>query len=425
MEKVDKYDSADTASAAVTTVVLEEEAMVDAAAPPMHVPKRIFIVPYRNRPQQKFFFAKYMSFLLEHHTDYEIYFAHQCDARSFNRGAVKNLGFWAMRDKYPAHYRDITFVFNDVDTIPFHKLFDYQTTPGVVKHYYGFKHTLGGIVVMKGVDFERVNGFPCYWGWGMEDNALQTRCERAGITIDRSVFYGIGSPEILQLFDGISRIISRKDPWRSEHDDGVDGLRTLHDVVYDIDTLSPNPHDNLYTVPNDRVFYINVRTFLTQVPFGSEDYIQYDLREPPRKVVHPNHLPRKQSTSVVAQTKDWSNIPYYPTTLEARENVVKYLEALGRPVPATMLQQLEDEKRRFQLGTRENQHLLPPPPPSSSTLPPRGPPPTSSSSSSSSFSSSSSPPNLSFPQYVRQPVMAARRGGGPRVSKHWTNGVVR
>jgi hypothetical protein len=196
------------------------------------IPKRIFIVPYRNRPEQKFFFCKYMEFLLEYMTDYEVYFSHQCDERSFNRGGVKNIGFLAMKDKYPQHYKDITFIFNDVDTIPFHKIFDYQTTRGVVKHYYGFKYALGGIVVMKGADFEKINGFPCYWGWGMEDNALQKRCEAVGLYIDRSVFYNIGSPEILQLFDGISRIISKKDPWRGENDNGVDGLRTISKLNY-------------------------------------------------------------------------------------------------------------------------------------------------------------------------------------------------
>ena len=85
------------------------------------IPRRVFIVPYRNRIQHKFFFSKYMSFILENDEDYEIYFTHQCDARTFNRGAVKDIGFIAIRNKYPQHYKDITFIFNDVDTIPFTK----------------------------------------------------------------------------------------------------------------------------------------------------------------------------------------------------------------------------------------------------------------------------------------------------------------
>ena len=236
------------------------------------VPKRIFIVPYRNRIQHKFFFSKYMSFLLEDKDDYEIYFSHQCDARTFNRGAMKNIGFIAAKNKYPEHYKDITFIFNDVDTMPFYKIFDYSTTNGVVKHYYGFKYTLGGIVVIKGADFERLNGYPCFWGWGMEDNALQKRCEAIGLKIDRSLFYEIGSPEILQLFDGVSRIISKKDPWRGEYDNGIDGLRTITQLKYNISSKSDNPNDNIFTVINPYTFYINVSTFLTYIPFGSEEY---------------------------------------------------------------------------------------------------------------------------------------------------------
>jgi hypothetical protein len=302
------------------------------------IPKRIFIVPYRNRVQHKFFFSKYMSYILEDKDDYEIYFSHQCDARTFNRGAIKNIGFLAAKNKYPQHYKDITFIFNDVDTIPFTKIFDYETTRGVVKHYYGFKYALGGIVVMKGADFERTNGFPGFWGWGMEDNVLQKRCEAVGLTIDRSVFYNIGSPEILQLFDGISRIISKKDPWRGEHDDGVDGLRTISQLKYTIDAKSENPNDNIFTVNNPRISVLNVSTFLTHVPFGTEEYYNYDLREPKRKIIHPDRI--RETTKTVASTQDWTNIPYYPTTLEKKENMVKYLTSMGKQVPPALLQQI-------------------------------------------------------------------------------------
>jgi hypothetical protein len=308
------------------------------------VPKRVFIVPYRNRVQHKFFFSKYMSFILEDCDDYEIYFSHQCDARTFNRGAAKNIGFLAIKDKYPNDYKDITFIFNDVDTIPFNKIFDYQTTHGVVKHYYGFKYALGGIVVMKGADFERINGFPCFWGWGMEDNALQKRCDGYNLTVDRSVFYEIGSPEILQLFDGISRIISKKDPWRGENDDGVDGLRTIHQLKFSIDEKSENPNDNIFAVHNTRIFFINISTFLTRIPFGSEEYYNYDLREPKRKIINPDKI--RETHKTVVSTNDWSNIPYYPTNREKRENVAKYLMSMGKQVPDSLIRQIQEDKQK-------------------------------------------------------------------------------
>jgi hypothetical protein len=284
-----------------------------------------------------------MSFILEGSDDYEIYFSHQCDARTFNRGGVKNIGFIAAKNKYPQHYKDITFIFNDVDTIPFTKIFDYETTHGVVKHYYGFKYALGGIVVMKGGDFEKTNGFPSFWGWGMEDNVLQKRCEAVGLTIDRSIFYNIGSPEILQLFDGISRIISKKDPWRGDHDDGIDGLSTISELKYTIDEKSENPTDNIFTVNNPKIFIINIATFLTRVPFGSEEYYNYDLREPKRKIIHPDKI--KETKRTVVSTQDWTNIPYYPTTLEKKENMVKYLTSMGKPVPHSLLHQIAEGRK--------------------------------------------------------------------------------
>lgn len=310
----------------------------------LKIPKRIFIVPYRNRVQHKFFFSKYMSFILEDKDDYEIYFSHQCDARTFNRGAIKNIGFIAAKNKYPEHYKDITFIFNDVDTIPFYKIFDYETEHGVVKHYYGFKYALGGIVVMKGNDFEKTNGFPGFWGWGMEDNVLQKRCESIGLKIDRSIFYNIGSPEILQLFDGISRIISKKDPWRGEHDNGVDGIRAISQLKYTLDEKSDNPNDNIFTVNNPRIMILNISTFLTQIPFGTEEYYNYDLREPKRKIIHPDKI--KEIKKTVASTTDWSNIPHYPTTLEKKENMVKYLLSMGKQVPPNLLQEVSDGKRK-------------------------------------------------------------------------------
>ena len=341
------------------------------------IPKRIFIVPYRNRVQHKFFFSKYMSYILEDKDDYEIYFSHQCDARTFNRGAIKNIGFIAAKNKYPEHYRDITFIFNDVDTIPFTKIFDYETTHGVVKHYYGFKYALGGIVVMKGADFERTNGFPGFWGWGMEDNVLQKRCEAVGLTIDRSVFYNIGSPEILQLFDGISRIISKKDPWRGEHDDGVDGLRAISQLKYTIDAKSENPNDNIFTVSNPRISVVNVSTFLTHVPFGTEEYYNYDLREPKRKIIHPDRI--RETTKTVASTQDWTNIPYYPTTLEKKENMVKYLTSMGKQIPPALLQQIAAARKTAVEQDAFNSFTpnapTPPPQPRGPPSQPRGPPP--------------------------------------------------
>jgi len=292
-------------------------------------PKRIFIVPYRQRLQQKFFFSQQMSFLLEGKTDYEIYFSHQCDNRQFNRGATKNIGFLVAKEKYPEHYKNITFIFNDVDTLPFHKLFDYQTQNGVIKHYYGFDYALGGIVVIKGADFEAINGYPNFWGWGNEDTVLQQRCLRDRLHIDRSHFYPIGSPEILQLFDGVKRLISPRDYAISKADTGVDGLTTIHRLIYSVDQDSMNPEDNKYTVKNDRIRVINILSFLTNKPFEQNEYYTYDLRESTGNIIRPNSKDKTEKR--VVTTDEWKNIP--PTQSSFSEPKIPFINKKETIVP--------------------------------------------------------------------------------------------
>ena len=50
----------------------------------LEIPKRVFIVPYRNRKEHKFFFCNQMKFILEDKNDYEIFFSHQEDLIHIN-----------------------------------------------------------------------------------------------------------------------------------------------------------------------------------------------------------------------------------------------------------------------------------------------------------------------------------------------------
>jgi hypothetical protein len=296
------------------------------------LPQVIFVVPYRNRPQHKFFFSNYVTSILkgsEIESSYEIYFSHQCDARAFNRGATKNIGFLAVKEKYPDDYQNMTFVFNDIDTIPFSNIFDYRTISGIVKHFYGFKYALGGIVAITGKDFEKTNGYPNFWGWGMEDNVLQKRCENAGLIVNRDQFYPIGSPDILQLFDGVSRLINKKDPWRATNDNGIDGIQTIHKLSITTDTESKNPLDNIHTVTSNKIFVINIDTFMTGNRFEHDNYFQYDLREPPRKIIHPD---RVKTTKMSNTIDDWSKIPFYPTAEKKKEMIREYGQAKAEEI---------------------------------------------------------------------------------------------
>ena len=240
----------------------------------MAVPSRVFIVPYRDREKDKVSFLQNITTLLEDDpTPYEIYFAHQYDARPFNRGAMKNIGFLAVKDKYPDAYREMTFIFHDVDTWPSEKgLIDYNTTPGVVKHYYGFKFALGGIFAIKGADFERTKGFPNFWGWGIEDNVMNDRCLAIGLTIDRSCFYDITDLKIVRSFDGFSRIISKKDSLVYKTST-PDDILSLKDVKW-----------RLYN-STEKIFLINIYRFECTMNYKDQIYQPIDIRVTKKLIV--------------------------------------------------------------------------------------------------------------------------------------------
>ena len=69
-----------------------------------------------------------------------------------------------------------------------------------------------------------------------------------------------------------------------------------------------------------------------------------EVREPKRKIVNPDRIKETQKT--VVSTNDWSNIPYYPTNREKRENVVKYLISMGKQVPESLIKQIEEDKKK-------------------------------------------------------------------------------
>jgi hypothetical protein len=255
--------------APVAVEVVHEEAPI-VESPIIHVPKIIFIVPYRDRAEHQRFFALQMDKVLEDYDkkDYKIIYAHQMDKREFNRGAMKNLGFLYAKAQYPNDYKNITFVFNDVDTMPYGKNFlNYQTTTGVVKHFYGYTFTLGGIVSITGADYERVNGFPNYWAWGYEDNAFNSRVKLAGLTIDRNQFYPILDKNILQLKDGITRIVNRGeyDRYADEirYQNNKDGINSLSDITYHYD---------------DSTSFLNINNFQTPIPERPELNKVHDMR---------------------------------------------------------------------------------------------------------------------------------------------------
>ena len=193
----------------------------------------IFIVPYRDRLQHKFYFDRHMKYLLEDEVNYEIIFVHQKDNRLFNRGAIKNIGFIYAKKKYPNDYKKITFVFNDIDTLPYKKkLLNYRTKKNIIKHFYGFEFCLGGIFSITGYDFEKINGFPCFWNWGLEDNSIYLRALDQKMIVDRSTFYRVGDMNILHLFDGLTKLVNKRKLTFNELKNINDGFKEIYNLNY-------------------------------------------------------------------------------------------------------------------------------------------------------------------------------------------------
>ena len=215
----------------------------------INIPKYIFLIPYRNREPQKTHFSIYMNYIMEDYdkSDYEIYFCHQNDNRPFNRGAIKNIGFIAMKQKYLNDYKNITFIFNDIDTIPAIKnLLDFNTYKGLIKHYYGFEFTLGGIFSIKGEDYENIGGFPNFWGWGFEDKCIYNRAINNKVIVDRNNFYKVGDINILHIIDDPTKILTRKDCWRI--DENADTVKNIYNLSYEISNIEKNISSNKFII---------------------------------------------------------------------------------------------------------------------------------------------------------------------------------
>ena len=135
---VENNDVSITENITLVTVVIEEPVpVVEESTPvveeptpviepvlietkPEPIPILIFIIPYRDREQHRIFFHNHMvnNILADiPKEDYKIWYIHQTDKREFNRGAMKNIGFLIAKTEYPNDYKNITLVFNDVDTI--------------------------------------------------------------------------------------------------------------------------------------------------------------------------------------------------------------------------------------------------------------------------------------------------------------------
>lgn len=144
-----------------------------------------FIIPYRNRKEHlDEFIRRFTEYLKDKDVDAQFYIIHQMNPKEFNRGAMKNIGFLEVCKTRP----DGLFIFHDVDTYPtYWGSIQYDTKPGEIRHPIGEKnHNLGTICCFWKNEFEKVNGFPNYWGWGIEDITIWYRVKKLNYIIDEN-----------------------------------------------------------------------------------------------------------------------------------------------------------------------------------------------------------------------------------------------
>ena len=217
-------------------------------------PTHIFIVPYRNREEHLELFLNQMKHVCEN-MNYLILVIHQKDTRHFNRGAMKNIGFKYVKKTYPKTYKNKILIFHDVDIVVWKKgIFDFTTVQGVVKHHYGFPEkiskSLGGICTFKGGDFELVNGFPNYWGWGYEDNCLYNRVVNNKLKVDYSNFRHITHKDVIMFWHGEKRNTNEKYIWNKFINDNGFGVKQIFNLVMKSKIYNKRPNVLMIDVEN-------------------------------------------------------------------------------------------------------------------------------------------------------------------------------
>ena len=154
-------------------------------------PKVVIIVPVRNRDNEKII----LSSIYKKSSQMKIVFINQNWNLPFNKGAMINIGFLEAKKIFPNDFQNISFVIHDVDLIPFPNIKTlelierFKTKHGIIKHLYGFQHSLGGVFSITGSDYEKIGGFANIYGWNIEDVIFQDRALSHNLLIDRSMPY--------------------------------------------------------------------------------------------------------------------------------------------------------------------------------------------------------------------------------------------
>jgi len=151
--------------------------------------KTVIAIPYRNRKVHLDYYLEHTLPLLRKHIPMvHIVLVEQSeDGRLFNRGKLLNIAF----KEYEAEAAYI--ITQDVDSNPLEStIINYYAKDVSENAILGILNsecnTLGGMIKATPATMTLCNGFPNeFWGYGVEDKALQNRCEFYGIRISKNI----------------------------------------------------------------------------------------------------------------------------------------------------------------------------------------------------------------------------------------------
>lgn len=210
----------------------------------------IIAIPYRNRETHlKYFIENTVPLIQEHLPHTKIVVIEQNEGKLFNRGAILNVAFkeYENKTKY--------FITNDVDiNITIKCIKEYYTKDvsknSVMGIYTAACNTLGGIIKISDVNIQKINGFPNnYWGWGIEDKALQNRSDFYNLKKITNLTNKKEYPEYLKRFDDRhDRIKDNNEITNKKHYENYVLFNKLNDTQKEALIMSSGLNNLKYTI---------------------------------------------------------------------------------------------------------------------------------------------------------------------------------
>ncbi|CAK5014889.1 unnamed protein product [Meloidogyne enterolobii] len=154
----------------------------------------LLYLPNRE-PHLRTFLHNIHRFLQKQQLDYAIFVVEQIGDFAFNKGRLTNIGVLEALRVYPFD----CIVFHDVDTYPENDnlLYRCSTDPKYTRHLSvylergGYKELysefVGGVLALTVDQLRKINGYSNdFWGWGGEDDDLNTRVKLANMSFQRN-----------------------------------------------------------------------------------------------------------------------------------------------------------------------------------------------------------------------------------------------